>query len=316
MAQLVYIVVLNWNQCALTLECVRSLMAVGYPDCRVVVVDNASSDEAASRLREEFGDRIDLIVNHSNLGFTGGNNVGIRHALAHGADYVMLLNNDTIVHDPSLVSRLVAVMESDPSIGLASPTIRYADDPDLIWYAGSELSLWRGWRHRKRMPAIPEPTECGYASGCCVMARAELIRGIGMLAEDYFLTVEDVEWSLRARRAGWRVVYVPDARLLHKVSASSSDTVTQGVYSPTRVYYEHRNTVWLVRQYGNAVQRWVIWPALLATTWAYKAAAYVALRRWQKLRALVAAIKDALLQSPRPICAQTCCADTSPSRIV
>ncbi|MFN8489839.1 MAG: glycosyltransferase family 2 protein [Caldilineaceae bacterium] len=295
MASKVYIIVLNWNQYKLTADCIRSLLKVDYPNYRVLVVDNGSQDDTVSKLGSEFVDKIDLITNDKNLGFSGGNNVGIRFALAQGANYVMLLNNDTVANDPLFVRKLVDIAENDRHIGMASPSIFYFDDPERVWYAGSALDLWKGWRHYYLVPGDKMAIETGYASGCCVLISAQMIQEIGTLNESYFLTVEDVEWSLRAKHAGWRVVYVPDACLLHKDSISSKAHKGKGVYSPLRVYHEYRNTIWLIREYGNLYQKWLIWPILFGSKLIYQSLGYIIFRRWLKLKALLLALKDGLL---------------------
>jgi GT2 family glycosyltransferase len=294
----VYIIVLAWNQFALTLDCVRSLLQLDYLEYRIVVVDNGSFDGTVDKLRHEFGERIDVIAIPENVGFTGGNNIGICFALEQNADYIMLLNNDTLVNDPALVSKLVAVIEADSSIGLASPSIYYGDTSDKLWYAGADLSLWRGWRHHHSLPDTPKPLDTGHASGCCVMASSQMIRKIGLLPQAYFLNVEDVEWSLRAKRNGWRVVYVPSARVLHQVSASQRDPSGAGSNSPVAVFYMFRNTIWLIRQYGNFIQRWIVWPTFIGFSLVYHAVAYIVLGRWPKQKAMLRGLREGLLSKP------------------
>ena len=119
-----------------------------------------------------------------------------------------------------------------------------------------------------------------------------------MFRDSYFLTVEDVEWSYRARTAGWRVVYVPAAAILHKESMSTKDQTKSGKFSPLRVYYEHRNTLWFVREYANPVQGYLLWPAYVLWHYAYQAAGYIVLRRWGKLKALAQALRDGLGTMP------------------
>lgn len=291
---LVYIVVVNWNQPQLTADCLRSLRTLDYPSYRVLVVDNGSQDSSVERLQAEFGNWLEFIANETNMGFTGGNNAGIQYALEQAADYILLLNNDTIINDSHLLTALVRCTEADLSIVFASPTIRYAN-PEKLWYAGAHLDLWAGWTHYHTLPASSDVRDTGYASGCCMLVRTSALREIGLLRDSYFLTMEDVEWSWRARNAGWRVVYVPSVSLLHMDGASSRDSQGRGVYSPARVYYEHRNAIWFVREYGNLVQKWGIWPVRWAMRWGYRALGYIALRRWPKLRALLNAIHDGML---------------------
>ncbi|UCG53005.1 MAG: glycosyltransferase family 2 protein, partial [Candidatus Latescibacterota bacterium] len=121
----VVVIVLTWNGKSLTLDCLESLDGLKYGNIEVVVVDNASTDGTATTIEEQYGNRVTTLVNETNLGFSGGNNVGIRYALERGADYILLLNNDTLV-DPGLVDHLVDVISKTPEIGVVGPKIYYA----------------------------------------------------------------------------------------------------------------------------------------------------------------------------------------------
>ena len=295
----VWAVIVNWNGAKDTVECIESLRFQEDVRLDIVVVDNKSTDATDIRLiKEHTGAHVHLIVNDQNAGFSGGNNIGIRYAMDHGADYVLIINNDTIVDDKYLVAKLVGAVRNDPRIGLASPSIFYYPATEQVWYAGTTLNLWLGWKHLRRVPVSTTPIDTGYASGCCMLVPLDFIRQVGMLPEPYFLGVEDIEWSLRAKKSGWRVVYVPGATLLHKDSMSSRAETGGGTYSPTRIYFEHRNTIWLIRQYGNVPQRWIVWPLILSLRFSYKLAAYIALRRWAKVWALLRAIHDGMLTKP------------------
>ena len=137
------IIVLNWNGRDLTLDCLRSLAAVTTPHVRIILVDNASTDGSSDAVRQHYGSRVTLIENAQNLGFAAGNNVGIRRALDDGADFILLLNNDTVVA-PDFVEHLHRPMLSSPDIGITAPKIYYAEPKNQIWFAGGELSMWRG----------------------------------------------------------------------------------------------------------------------------------------------------------------------------
>lgn len=226
----VSIVVLTWNGRSLTLDCLESLAAVTYPNTEVVVVDNASSDGTAAAIQERFDQRFTIIVNDRNLGFSGGNNVGIRRALQEGCDYVLLLNNDTIV-DAGLVEALVDVFRDHPDTGVAGPKIYYAQPPDQIWFAGAEVFLSRG---TARHIGIRE-TDCGqhdeirevdYITGCALMARREVFEAIGLLDDSYRAYYEDADFCLRARRRGYAIRYAPRGVVWHKISSSTGGQVS------------------------------------------------------------------------------------------
>lgn len=235
----VFIVVLNWNGYQDTIECINSLNAVKYPNCRIVLVDNGSTDGSEALLRERFPD-IDIIQTGQNLGFTGGNNIGIRHALKNGADYIILLNNDTIV-DKEFVTALVDVAGTDRSKGMLCSKIFFYDRPDILWYAGASFYPWLGWgRHRgynvRDQGQFDKTEETERPTGCSLMVTRELCEKIGLLREEMFCYAEDVDWGMRARNHDLKIMYVPSSRVWHKVSLS-----TGGQTSGLSLYYSTRN---------------------------------------------------------------------------
>jgi GT2 family glycosyltransferase len=253
---LVYIIVLAWNGREDTAECLRSLRKVAYANVRILVVDNASCDGTADMVRTGFPEA-ELIVNPENLRFAGGNNVGIRHALERGAAYVVLLNNDTVV-DPAFLSSLVALSEADPGVGMAVPKIYFFSEPKRIWYAGGKISWWKGQISHVGVHALDDGrydavTETDYATGCCVLVRRSLVEQVGMLDEAYFIYGEDADWSMRARRSGWKIVYAPQAMVWHKVSVSSG-----GHLSWFKNWNKLRSNVRLMARYAT----WYEWLTL------------------------------------------------------
>jgi GT2 family glycosyltransferase len=227
----VVIIVLTWNGRDLTLDCLRSLEAVTTPGVRVVVVDNASGDGTVAAIRERYGDRVDLVVNDSNLGYAGGNNAGIRQALDQGARFLLLLNNDTTVA-PNFVDHLLAPLFETNDIGVTAPKIFFAKPPNRIWYAGGEVALWKGTARHIGIREVDHgqydrARDIDYASGCCLLARREVFEKVGMLDEHYQAYFEDTDWCMRARRAGFRVRYVPTAQVWHRISASTGGQVSR-----------------------------------------------------------------------------------------
>ena len=217
----VWIIILNWNGWEATRDCLRSLEEVDYPNFETIVVDNASTDGSVDQLVLRFP-YIPIIKNGTNLGFAGGNNVGILNALRDEADYVLLLNNDTTV-SRSFLRTLVEAVESDPNAGIANPKIYYADPRDRIWYAGGSFSLWRGFaKHRcqgrRDRGGSANPEEVTFATGCALLIKSEVIRRIGLLDQRFFLVSEDTDWSIRVRQAGYRLLFVPAARIWHNES--------------------------------------------------------------------------------------------------
>lgn len=255
MGTLIYIIVLNWNGLPDTVECVESCRTLTYSRFRLVIVDNGSTDGSASVVRKRFPD-VEVIETGCNLGFAGGNNVGIRHALENGADCIWLLNNDTVV-EPDTLSALVAVMEGDRKAGMVGSKIRYFDARDRLWYAGAFLDGRVPYRcgHRglneEDLGQYDDAGETGYVTGCSLLVRRELIEQIGLLDEGLFLYFEDTDWGARARSSGWKLLYAPQSLVLHKASATMG-----GMESPRMRYYLARNLLYFVRKnYPDALFR-------------------------------------------------------------
>ena len=264
------VIVLSWNGVALTRDTLHSLAACRIPEgwrLHTWVVDNASSDGSPQMVRDEFPG-VTLLALAENRRFAGGNNVGLERALADGADAVMLLNND-VVADPGLLDKLLAALAEDPAAGAVAPLIYYAPPTDRIWYAGGRCRPWlahsshRAIRERDHGQFRSlEPT--GYLTGCCLMATAEAWRKVGLLDERYFIYAEDADWCLRARAAGYKLLFVPTARLWHRVSASSG-----GAMNPWKVYQRLRANLALWSRNTRGVARLTWLPALLAQQAAY-----------------------------------------------
>ena len=240
----VAIIILIWNGQDDTVECLESLRKDTYSSKKVIVVDNGSSDDSAAVIRARFPE-VTLIETGANLGFTGGNNVGIRHAIAHGADYVYILNNDTTV-EPDSLSALIAAAEAAPKFGLLAPVMHYFDPPREIWFAGSRIVLASGLavHDNSRNPNRTEaPYEVPWVSGCAMLMPASLASKLGGFDERYYLTSEDVDLSLRVSREGYAVVTVPAARIYHKGGKSGKRISGIGYY------YVVRNKLLLVKNH-------------------------------------------------------------------
>jgi hypothetical protein len=238
-ASIVTAVVLNWNNAPDTIECLESLRAATHPALRVLVVDNGSTDGSELTLRTRFPD-LQFLQTGENLGFAGGNNAGIRRALDEGADLVLLLNNDTTV-DPGFVDALVAAARSSPDAGMLCPKILFHDRPDVLWYAGASFHPWLGWgRHRGHGQVdrgqFDRVEETARPTGCALLVTRALCERVGLLREDFFCYAEDLEWGLRARKAGFSILYVPASRVWHKISRA-----TGGERSVAPVRYLTRN---------------------------------------------------------------------------
>lgn len=257
----VSIIILNWNGRDDTLACLDSLAALTYPNFQAIVVDNGSTDGSANSIKRKFPD-IPLIETGANLGFAEGNNVGIRAALEAGADYILLLNNDTIVA-PDLLEAFAEAAAHHPDGGMFTAKIYYHAEPTRLWYAGGQwLQDKQCFVHvgigeiddGKKYEAV---AETDYASGCALFVRAEVINTLGVMDPKFFLTYEETDWCYRARAAGYRILFVPSAKVWHKVSASFG-----GVNSPLQLYFYSRNILlWAERH----LPRSAYWPLFRET---------------------------------------------------
>ncbi len=244
----VSIIILNWNSYEVTRDCLHSLRKIDYRNYEVLIVDNGSVDSSADQLQREFPE-VRMVRNAQNLGFTGGNNVGMRDALSRGADYLLLLNNDTIVA-PDFLSKLVAVAEGQPTVGMINPKIYYYEPPDRIWYAGGQYEPWRtfpkhfGLRQRD-VGLYNQKREVSFITGCALLIKAEVVRKIGLLDEIFFLSFEDADWSIRALEAGYKGVYVPESVIWHR----DSYVTEKSLGLARREFYNMRNTVLCARKH-------------------------------------------------------------------
>lgn len=253
----VAVIILTWNQRDLTLDCLRSLSASDYPQefHQIIVVDNGSQDGTAAAIRAAYPSVV-VLENAENLGFAAGNNVGLRFALQGDAQYLMLLNNDTVV-DTDMLSRLVQVIEQDSTIVIVGPKMLYYDQPARIWCAGNRIDWQLGGSIRlqaeEEESAAEEPLrDVDFITACAILLRRSAVERVGLLDPRFFIYYEETDWCVRiARATGQRVVYVPTAKIWHKVSAA------MGVSSPPTDYYMTRNVLLFLTKNLRGPQRLV-----------------------------------------------------------
>ncbi|HTZ85653.1 MAG TPA: glycosyltransferase family 2 protein [Solirubrobacteraceae bacterium] len=236
-------VVLSWNGREDTLRCLESLTQVAHEGLRIVCVDNGSVDGSPEAVSERFPE-VELIEAGANLGYSGGNNLGIRWALEQGASWIVLVNNDATVA-ADVIKGFERVARTRPRAGILAGKVYFADRPTTIWFAGQRVRELLGYSGRPRGygqedgPAYESVVSTGRAVGALMAISREAIEAAGLLDEGLFAYVEDVDWALRVREAGFEVVFAPGARAWHGVSAS-----TGGERASTHtLYYGVRNTV-------------------------------------------------------------------------
>lgn len=212
-------IILNWNGWRDTIECLGALKRCTYPNLSIIVVDNGSTNDSVARIKASCPD-IFLLESGRNLGFAGGNNIGIRHAIAHGAEYVWLLNNDTRP-SPDALTALVEKAATDDRIGAVGSVCYYADSPSTVEaWGGARVNLWIGYGHNSTEPR--EDSWFHSLNGTSILVSTAAIKDAGLLDEVFFLYWEDTEFCLRMRKRGWRIAAASDSRIEHKVHGSSA----------------------------------------------------------------------------------------------
>lgn len=244
MSPLICVIILNWQRPSDTIACVRSIQMNEVANLRLLVVDNGSQDDSIQMISKACPN-VEILSLPENLGFAGGNNAGIEYAVTAAADYIFVLNNDTIVQTRS-ISVLVQTLEWNTTWAIAVPKICYYSAPERIWAAGA---CWKRFPPRVKMigfgaldsPRYNHQRELEYATGCALLGRREVFEMVGGFNPDFVNYHEDYDFCYRARKVGYRLVYAPQSVILHKVSRSL------GAESPTRWHYLGRNTVLFYR---------------------------------------------------------------------
>ena len=284
------VVILNWNGSEDTLECLESLRQIAYSNYSIIIVDNASSDDSLERIRKYCRGEIEvkssffkysrrnkpvetieytkeesektelnfreitLIKNDKNYGFAEGNNIGIRYGLNNlDLDYILLLNNDTVVKH-NFLGELIKISESNPHIGFVSPKTYYYDfnnKQNVINFAGGSLNMFKGQSQSIGVNEVDngqydQIKTVEYGEGSCLLIKREVLEKIGLFDTKYFAYWEEADLCTRGNKAGYRSVYVPKAKIWHKVSASTDD--------PTKLYYYTRNKFWFMQKYANRME--------------------------------------------------------------
>jgi GT2 family glycosyltransferase len=285
------IVVVTYKGLKDTLECIDSLSKLTYKNWRLVLVDQNSMDGTPEVVREKYP-WVEVLENPVNDGFSGGNNLGLQKAMGTPTDFLFLLNNDTIV-EPELLEKLAAPMLADPKIGIIGPTGLFYKKPGTVWWAGSRLD-WHGRPvlDPEYINNVPLETidmrmrETGYVNGCAMLIRRTVLDQVGLFDNRFFIYFEECDLCARATRAGWKMMYLPTAKLWHKVSQ-----VQLIAGNDFGTYHWQRNRLLYLWKNGN--------PKWLACAWcilsALKNAAVLAMKgRTHEAKVWMRALRDSL----------------------
>ena len=234
------IILLNYNNWQDTIECVHSLINSGTGSSNIVIIENCSTDNSREKLSEEIP-AIKVIHSDKNLGFTGGNNVGLKYALENNFDYAIVLNNDTIVESESSVKDLIDEMDRNPDFTLSTGRIFYYPEKEKIWYDGGRVIKWRAseqhFNFRKNINDVKlndDLREIDFISGCFMCIRMKDLPRLGYMDENFFIYLDDLEYSSRASKRGMKMLYIPKSIIYHKARG-------EGNHTPKLIYYSIRN---------------------------------------------------------------------------
>jgi GT2 family glycosyltransferase len=233
----VVVTVLNYNRHQDTIDCINSLLKCSYPQFDILVVDNGSTDGSFGRIKAAHPG-IEMMSTHKNLGYTGGVNICIELAKARLPEYIMVLNNDTLV-EPDFLNYLVQALELHHSAAAASGTILAEHDRETIWYAGGKMIPWRGLAVHCRKGSKLDRTKLGFVrkvtfvTGCMILFRTSMIDVAGLEDERFFMYLDDIELSFRIQKRGLDLLYVPESVIYHKVLNDTD--------SALKLYYSVRN---------------------------------------------------------------------------
>ncbi len=251
------ILVLNWNGADDTLECLDSLQNLTYAHAEVVVIDNGSDDDSVAKIKQAFP-HIFVLELSTNLFFGGGNNAGLKWADTQGFEYVIFLNNDTTV-EPDFIEPLLASFDRSERVGMVAPMMCYASDPERVWYGGGSVNLWTGIIVHKHIrdqvsEVSPELVSTDYITGCCMMMPTKVATELAGFHPAFKMYGEDVDLSLRCRKAGYKLMFCPQSKIFHKVSASLG-----GEFGFSKF---RRKLEGLFKVYSKHT-RWYHWPTII-----------------------------------------------------
>ncbi|AQG80782.1 glycosyltransferase family 2 protein [Spirosoma montaniterrae] len=285
-SRLVSIITINYNQAETTRQFLDSARNLTYPNIEIIVVDNASAPSLTDCVDLSHYANVRCVRSETNLGFTGGNNLGM--SVAKG-NFFFIVNNDTEL-SPTLLDNLLQPFAQDERIGVVCPKIRFYDEPHYIQYAGYRpMNMFTGTAtaigyNQTDAGQYDEPGPTNFAHGCAMLVKRSVVERVGRFAERFFLYYEELDWSQRIRDAGFLIYYQPSATILHKESVS----VGQG--SPLRTYYLMRNRILFMRRHCTSLQRIVFYLFFTFLVFPKHMVSHLIAGQWIHLRAVWQAV--------------------------
>lgn len=247
----VAVVVVNYNGFEYSNDCITSLLNTDYPDFSILFVDNGSTDGSGKSIKNRYGNKIIHLPLPKNLGVTGGNNAGIDYALQHNYDYILFINNDTIVNESFLLKMVEASIENTRTL-VVPKIICYFEQKKLDHFVGSDFNWWTAQPldyhpYPYDRPELNIKCEVNVASTCCLLVPAVLINDIGRMDENYFMYFDDSDFTIAASRKGYRIIYEPEAKIFHKCNMTSRNKQT----SYFEFYLQNRNVFYFYNKLCN-----------------------------------------------------------------
>ncbi len=291
----VSVITVNFNQSKVTEALLDSIQSLNtYKDIEIVVIDNGSKENPVPGWSAKYP-AVKFVRSESNLGFAGGNNLGIKEA---NGDYLFFVNNDT-EFTATLVGQLVATMEAHPEVGMISPKIRYFQQPDTIQYAGfTKMNYYTarnkciGQFEQDRGQYDHMIGETGYVHGAAMMVRREAMNNAGVMPEVYFLYYEEMDWCEQIKRAGYKIWVNANAVIYHK------ESVSVGSRSALKEYFMNRNRILFIRRNCPRVTRTLFWFYFILVVSPRNMINYVKTKQWRFTGVLLKAITWNLANSP------------------
>lgn len=285
----VSVILVNYNGGKYNIECIESILKSTKDNftIEIIVVDNGSCDKSINEIRKKYNEDVKIIELNDNLGFAVANNIGIKYSIENNTDFILLLNNDTIIEKDMINILYNEAIKNKDSIVV--PKIMYYDHKDTIWSAGGEvdwnkgITLHYGMDEKDDKGQYDTIKEISFGTGCCMFIPIDVINKVGFLEEKYFLYYEDTDYCIRIKKLGYRILYIPKAKMYHKVTASSG-----GVESSSYIYYLNRNRLYFNKKYNNK-KRYLVY---IVFAYLYKIIKWMLKGKFELIKALNLAISD------------------------